>query len=103
MLAHCLAEAGIHAIAVQEACTETGVLRTSGYLRFSSGHEAGCLGAELWFREGHALIPASAEGGPRGFHGYPLRPCFAVSSSLGGADPGSPPQGKASACVSVVK
>ncbi|OLQ07506.1 hypothetical protein AK812_SmicGene9087 [Symbiodinium microadriaticum] len=56
MLAQCLDAAGIHAIAVQEARTETGFLRTSGYLRFCSGHEGGCLGVELWFREGHDVV-----------------------------------------------
>ncbi|CAE7176445.1 unnamed protein product, partial [Symbiodinium necroappetens] len=62
MLARCLSEAGIHALAVQEARTETGFLRTADFLRFSSGHESGCLGVELWFLEGHAIIPASSQG-----------------------------------------
>ncbi|CAE7942823.1 unnamed protein product, partial [Symbiodinium necroappetens] len=62
MLARCLSEAGVHALAVQEARTETGFLRTADFLRFSSGHESGCLGVELWFLEGHAILPASSQG-----------------------------------------
>ena len=97
MLARCLLESGIHAIAVQEARTETGFLRTAEFLRFSSGHESGCLGVELWFLEGHAIIPASSQGDARvvfskeafnvvhrdprrlilNFSSGPLRLCFA--------------------------
>ena len=58
MLAQCLDAAGIQALAVQEARTEPGFLRTSGYLRFCSGQDGGCLGVELWFRDGYPVVPS---------------------------------------------
>ena len=62
MLAACLSKAGVHIAALQEARTEAGFLRTDGYLRFASGGTAGCLGVELWFRDGHALLTEATGG-----------------------------------------
>ena len=56
LLAASFDKAGVQAAAIQEARTEAGFLRTSGFLRFSSGGEAGCLGVELWFKEGFSLL-----------------------------------------------
>ena len=97
MLAACFSKAGVNFAALQEARTEAGFLRTDGFLRFASGGTAGCLGVELWFRDGHALLTDAADGhhisvfckeafvtGHKDsrrllmhFHAGPIRLCFA--------------------------
>ena len=56
LLAASLDRADIQVAAIQEARTEAGFLRTSGFLRFSSGGELGCFGVELWFKEGFPVL-----------------------------------------------
>ncbi|CAE7190794.1 unnamed protein product, partial [Symbiodinium sp. CCMP2456] len=98
LLASCLERTGVHAAAIQEARTEQGFIKTSGFLRFSSGGDAGCLGVELWFRDGFSLMRRDGDGSCVGaafckeafqvlhkdsrrlilhFHRGPLRLCFA--------------------------
>ena len=56
LLAASLDRADIQVAAIQEARTEAGFLRTSGFLRFASGSNVGCFGVELWFKEGFPLV-----------------------------------------------
>ena len=96
LLAASFDKAGVQVAAIQEARTEAGFLRASGFLRFSSGGEAGCLGVELWFKEGFSLLYgcdkhqratfcreafSTAHSDSRRlllhFHSGPLRLCFA--------------------------
>ncbi|CAE7489937.1 unnamed protein product, partial [Symbiodinium necroappetens] len=62
LLAASLDKADIQVAAIQEARTEAGFLRTSGFLRFSSGSEVGCFGVELWFKEGFPLLRSGDAG-----------------------------------------
>ena len=97
LLAAGLDKAGIQVAAIQEARTEAGFLRTSGFLRFSSGGEVGCFGVELWFKEAFPVLCDGKTGNPVAtfcreafstaysdsrrlilhFHSGPLRLCFA--------------------------
>ena len=62
LLAASLDKADIQVAAIQEARTEAGFLRTSGFLRFSSGSEVGCFGVELWFKDGFPLLRSGDAG-----------------------------------------
>ncbi|CAE7824168.1 CFDP2 [Symbiodinium sp. CCMP2592] len=56
LLAECFRAAGVHVALIQEARTQEGLLRTQGYLRYSSGSTNGTLGVEVWLLENHALF-----------------------------------------------
>ena len=64
LLASQLASHGIQAACLQETCSEAGLTKVGGFLRYASGAVKGQWGTEWWFREHYALSTGGATAPP---------------------------------------